>query len=39
MFPEIHYIFWIRDPRDCILGQHLTDDLADFGIAYPADRR
>jgi hypothetical protein len=34
MFPDIHYIYWIRDPRDCILGQHLTDDLADFGIDY-----
>jgi hypothetical protein len=34
MFPDIHYIQWIRDPRDCILGGHLTDDLADFGIAY-----
>jgi hypothetical protein len=36
MFPDTHYIYWIRDPRDCILGQHLTDDLNDFGIAYPA---
>ena len=36
MFPEIHYIYWIRDPRDCILGEHLTDDLNDFGIPYPA---
>ena len=35
MFPEIRYIFWIRDPRDCIIGEHLTDDLADFGIRYP----
>ncbi|MEP7358908.1 MAG: sulfotransferase, partial [Anaerolineales bacterium] len=35
MFPEMHYIYWIRDPRDCILGSHLTDDLTDFGIAYP----
>jgi len=34
LFPDIHYIYWIRDPRDCILGHHLTDDLADFGIAY-----
>lgn len=34
MFPEIRYIFWIRDPRDCILSGHLTDDLADFGIEY-----
>ncbi|MGD0999323.1 MAG: sulfotransferase [Candidatus Brocadiia bacterium] len=35
MFPAARYIFWIRDPRDCILGSHLTDDLADFGIQYP----
>lgn len=35
MFPEIKYVFWIRDPRDCIIGRHLTDDLADFGVPYP----
>jgi hypothetical protein len=35
MFPEIKYIFWIRNPRDCILGRHITDDLTDFGIPYP----
>lgn len=35
MFPDAKYIFWIRDPRDSILGRHLTDDLADFGIPYP----
>lgn len=35
MFPEAKYIFWIRNPRDCILGRHLTDDLRDFGIEYP----
>lgn len=34
MFPEIRYIFWVRDPRDCILGGHLTDDLSDFDIPY-----
>lgn len=34
MFPDIKYIFWVRDPRDCILGSHLTDDLNDFGIQY-----
>jgi hypothetical protein len=34
MFPEAYYIQWIRDPRDSILGSHLTDDLADFGIPY-----
>ncbi|MDH7600570.1 MAG: sulfotransferase [Armatimonadota bacterium] len=36
MFPEAYYIHWVRDPRDSILGRHLTDDLADFGI--PCDR-
>ena len=35
LFPEMKYIFWIRDPRDCIIGTHLTDDLADFGVPYP----
>lgn len=35
MFPEIKYIFWIRDPRDSIIGPHKTDDLSDFGIQYP----
>jgi hypothetical protein len=34
MFPDIKYIFWIRDPRDCILGEHITDDLSDFGVPY-----
>ena len=34
MFPDIHYLYWMRDPRDSILGGHLTDDLADFGVPY-----
>ncbi len=34
MFPDIKYILWTRDPRDSIIGSHLTDDLGDFGIAY-----
>ena len=34
MFPDIRYIHWVRDPRDCILGRHLTDDLSDFGVPY-----
>ncbi len=38
LFPDIHYIYWIRDPRDCIIGGHKTDDLADFGVPYtPTD--
>ena len=36
MFPDIKYIHWIRDPRDCILGSHITDDLQRFGVDYPA---
>jgi hypothetical protein len=35
LYPDIRYIFWIRNPRDCILGQHLTDDISKFGIEYP----
>jgi hypothetical protein len=35
MFPQARYILWVRNPRDCILGHHLTDDLADWGVAYP----
>lgn len=35
MFPDMKYIFWIRDPRDCIIGSHLTDDMVKFGIQYP----
>ncbi len=35
MFPDIHYIFWIRNPRDSIIGRHRTDDMRDFGIQYP----
>lgn len=36
LFPDIHYIFWVRDPRDCILGAHGTDDLTRFGVPYEA---
>lgn len=35
MFPEARYIYWIRNPRDCILSHHMTDDLRKFGIDYP----
>lgn len=35
MFPDIKYILWYRDPRDVIMGGHVTDDLHDFGIPYP----
>ena len=35
MFPDVKYIHWIRDPRDCVVGRHITDDLSDWGIEYP----
>jgi len=35
LFPEARYIYWIRDPRDSVLGRHITDDLRDFGVQYP----
>ena len=35
MFPEVRYIFWIRNPRDCIIGTHITDNLSDWGVACP----
>ncbi len=35
LFPELATIFWVRNPRDCILGDHVTDDLAGFDIPYP----
>ena len=34
MFPDVRYVYWVRDPRDCILGGHKTDDLSDFGVPY-----
>jgi hypothetical protein len=34
MFPDIKYIYWIRDPRDSIIGGHVTDDLSDFDVEY-----
>jgi hypothetical protein len=35
MFPDAKFIQWIRDPRDCILGRHKTDDLSEWGVEYP----
>jgi hypothetical protein len=32
LFPETRYIYLIRNPRDSILGPHMTDDLAAFGV-------
>lgn len=38
LFPDIKYIFWIRDPRDCIIGDHMTDNLLKFGVPYPVTK-
>jgi hypothetical protein len=35
LYPDAKYIIWIRDPRDSIMGAHVTDDLRNFGIEYP----
>lgn len=35
MYPDAYYIHWVRDPRDCILGWHQTDNLGDFGLDFP----
>ena len=35
LYPDIQYVFLIRNPRDCILGKHVTDDLRAFGIHFP----
>jgi hypothetical protein len=32
MFPDAHYIYWTRDPRDSIAGRHITDDLRSFNV-------
>jgi len=34
MFPDARYIYWVRDPRDSILGRHITDDLERFHIPF-----
>lgn len=34
LFPTMKYIYWIRDPRDSILGNHCTDELKGFGIPH-----
>jgi len=32
MFPDNKYIYLIRDPVDCILGEHPTDDLSLYNV-------
>lgn len=35
MFPEVIYIYVVRDPRDCLLGSHRTDDLRKCNVRCP----
>lgn len=35
MFPDAKYLHIVRDPRDCLLGSHLTDDLGELGVPAP----
>lgn len=35
LFPDARYVYWIRNPRDCILQPHVTDDLSTFGVPGP----
>jgi hypothetical protein len=35
LFPQAYYVHIVRDPKDCLLGRHLTDDLADWGVPCP----
>lgn len=35
MFPDAKYIFWVRNPRDCILRPHVTDNMDRFEIGHP----
>jgi hypothetical protein len=35
LFPEVRFVWWVRDPRDNILSKHKTDDLSFYGIPSP----
>ena len=34
MFPEAKFIYWVRDPRDCILAGHGTDILSNYRVPF-----
>lgn len=36
MYPDAYFIQWYRDPRDSIMGGHVTDDITDFDV--PCER-
>jgi len=35
MFPEMSFVYWVRDPRDVIQGPHITDILGAFDVPCP----
>ena len=39
VYPQFKYIYLIRDPRDCVLKEHLTDDLSYFNVPIEVDSR
>ena len=34
LFPRMKYIYWVRDPRDVILGAHVTDDFGWMAVPF-----
>ena len=34
-FPEMKFVYWVRDPRDVIQGPHITDIIASFDVPAP----
>lgn len=38
LFPQASYVHIVRDPRDCLLRRHQTDNLADWGVRYAEPR-
>jgi len=35
LHPEVRYIYLVRNPRDCILGEHFTDWMEHLGVDFP----
>jgi Sulfotransferase family len=35
MFPQAKYLYIVRDPRDCLLRGHITDDLSRWKVPCP----
>ncbi len=36
LFPEAYFVHWVRDPRDAVIGEHITDDLSQWNV--PCDK-